>query len=99
MNRLTGPLLVLTLLAILLGTALLARAAEAPDPGPPAPPPVGALSLSQIILKVEGQPDFGFVQQVSWQNGVYRIAYRTRDGALRLLQADARTGMPQPVRN
>ena len=107
MNRLTGPLLVLTLLFILLGTAMLARAQDAmpgsPPPGSlmpgtvPGGPPAGSLSLSQIILKVEGQPDFGFVQQVSWRNGVWRIAYRTRQGELRLVQADARTGMPHPL--
>lgn len=111
MNRLSGPLLVLTLLFILLGTAMLARAQDAmpgTQPGQsPDGPPAGSLSLSQIILKVEGQPDFGFVQQVTWQNnggqsnggetGSYRIAYRTRAGELRLVQADARTGMPRPA--
>lgn len=102
MNRLSGPLLVLTLLFILLGTAMLARAQEAMPGTQPGGPPAGSLSLSQIILKVEGQPDFGFVQQVSWQtgggqDGSYRIAYRTRAGELRLVQADARTGMPHPL--
>lgn len=115
MNRLSGPLLVLTLLFILLGTAVLARAQDAMPgsmprsmPGSiPGGPPAGSLSLSQIILKIEGQPDFGFVQQVTWQSspgqsnggeaGSYRIAYRTKTGELRLVQADARTGMPHPL--
>ena len=93
MNRLTGPLLVLTLLAILLGTALLARAQETVEGPPP-----GSLSLSEILRKVEGRPDFGFVQQITWQQGSYRIAYRTKDGTLRQMAADALTGMPHPAR-
>lgn len=101
MNRLSGPLLVLTLVAILLGTALLARAQDAmPNAMPgtvPGGPPVGSLSLSQIIVKVEGQPDFGFVQQVTWQDGAWRIAYRTRGGELRQVRVDARTGVPRPL--
>src|SRR3546814_16859982 len=107
MNRLTGPLLVLTLLFILLGTAMLARAQDAMPGTVPGGPPAGSLSLSQIILKVEGQPDFGFVPQVTWQNnggqsnggetGSYPIAYRPRAGELRLVPPDARTGMTRPL--
>jgi hypothetical protein len=97
MNRLTGPLLVLTLLFILLGTAMLARAQDTMPGTVPNGPPAGSLSLSQIIVKVEGQPDFGFVQQVNWQDGAWRISYRTKSGDLRVMQADARTGVPHTV--
>src|SRR3546814_1215426 len=52
MNRLSGPLLVLTLLFILLGTAMLARAQDAMPGTVPGGPPAGSLSLRSAERRV-----------------------------------------------
>ena len=62
----------------------------APEDGPP----VGALSLSQIIAQIESRPDFAFIRDIDWDDGRYEVEYRTRDGRDRVLKVDPRTGRP-----
>lgn len=85
----------LLVIAMLAGAAAPVRAqasmAQTPDDVPGAPP-VGSLSLSQIIIKVEGEPDFAYIDEVDWEDGLYEIAYRTRDGSKREMKIDPRTG-------
>ena len=57
-------------------------------------PPVGALSLSQIIAQIESRPDFAFIRDIDWEDGRYDVEYRTRDGRDRNLKVDPRTGRP-----
>jgi hypothetical protein len=57
-------------------------------------PPVGALSLSQIITQIESRPDFAFIKEIDWDDGRYDVQYRTRDGRDRNLKVDPRTGRP-----
>jgi len=57
-------------------------------------PPVGALSLSQIITQIESRPDFAFIKDIAWEDGRYEVEYRTRDGRDRNLKVDPRTGRP-----
>lgn len=57
-------------------------------------PPVGALSLSQIITQIESRPDFAFIKDIDWDDGRYEVEYRTRDGRNRTLKVDPRTGRP-----
>ena len=57
-------------------------------------PPVGALSLSQIITQIESRPDFAFIKDIDWDDGRYDVQYRTRDGRDRTLKVDPRTGRP-----
>jgi hypothetical protein len=57
-------------------------------------PPVGALSLSQIITQIESRPDFAFIKDIDWDDGRYDVQYRTRDGRDRNLKVDPRTGRP-----
>lgn len=84
---------------------LLAQAgtsAPAPSIGAPAPtpkleelpdgPPLGSLSLSQLILKVEGEPEFAYVRDVAWEDGKYRVTFVTRNGETHEKAIDPRTG-------
>lgn len=57
-------------------------------------PPVGALSLSQIITQIESRPDFAYIKEIDWDDGRYEVEYRTRDGRDRVLKVDPRTGRP-----
>lgn len=65
-----------------------------PQIEPPGGPPVGALSLSQIIAQIESRPDFAFIRDIDWDDGRYDVQYRTRDGRDRNLKVDPRTGRP-----
>lgn len=65
-----------------------------PQIEPPGGPPVGALSLSQIIAQIESRPDFAFIRDIDWDDGRYEVEYRTRDGRDRVLKVDPRTGRP-----
>lgn len=74
----------------------------APSIGAPAPtpkidalpdgPPLGSLSLSQLILKVEAEPEFAYVADVDWRDGRYVVSYVTRDGRPHEKAIDPRTG-------
>lgn len=65
-----------------------------PQAIPPGGPPVGALSLSQIIAQIESRPDFAFIKDIDWDDGRYEVEYRTREGRDRTLKVDPRTGRP-----
>ncbi|HEX6958011.1 MAG TPA: hypothetical protein VF194_08500 [Ferrovibrio sp.] len=71
-----------------------AQAASPPQPRLDAPggPPLGSLSLSQIIVKIEGEPNFAYVSRLDWKDGKYAIRYVTRDGETRDELIDPRTG-------
>lgn len=69
----------------------------APAPTPkidnlPEGPPLGSLSLSQLMLKVEGEPEFAYVREVDWRDGRYAVTYVTRDGQSHERMIDPRTG-------
>lgn len=79
-----------------------ATPSTAPSIGAPAPtpkidelpdgPPLGSLSLSQLILKVEGEPEFAYVRDIDWREGKYRVTYVTRNGEAHEKAIDPRTG-------
>lgn len=58
----------------------------------PGGPPVGSLSLSQIVKGIEGHPDFAYVTNLDWTAGRYDITYVTRQGEERQMLVDPRTG-------
>ena len=69
----------------------------APAPTPkidnlPEGPPLGSLSLSQLMLKVEGEPEFAYVREVDWRDGKYAVTFVTRDGQSHKKMFDPRTG-------
>lgn len=70
-------------------------AAPAPTPkidSLPDGPPLGSLSLSQLVLKVEGEPEFAYVADIAWRDGKYAVTYVTRDGQSHEKMLDPRTG-------
>lgn len=58
-------------------------------------PPAGSIPLSQIIAKVEQRPDFSHLKEVEWDDGLYEVEYRTKDGGTREVKLDPRTGEPR----
>lgn len=72
-------------------------AAGAPAPPPkidslPDGPPLGSLSLSQLMIKIEGEPEFAYVSAVDWRDGRYAVTFVTRDGQSHEKVLDPRTG-------
>lgn len=58
------------------------------DPAPPA----DAVALSKIIAKLEQQADFAHIKEIDWDDGLYEVEYRTKDGGSREVKLDPRTG-------
>lgn len=79
-----------------------------PSVGAPAPtpkidelpdgPPLGSLSLSQLMLRIEGEPEFAYVREVDWRDGRYAVTYVTRDGQSHEKMIDPRTGRASQAR-
>lgn len=74
--------LLLALLAALFGAPALA------DRGPPE----GSQPLSRIVAEVEKRSDVAYIEEIEYDDGVYEIEYRTKDGRERKLRIDPRTG-------
>jgi hypothetical protein len=56
------------------------------------PPPEGSRPLSGILAEVEKRADFAYVEDVEYDDGAYKIEYRTKDGVERKLYIDPKTG-------
>ncbi len=107
MNAL-ATLLILAAVTLGFGGSAMAQAdssSSTPSPpsvGAPAPPPkidalpdgppLGSLSLSQLMIKVEGEPEFAYVRAVEWRDGRYAVTFVTRDGESHEKLIDPRTG-------
>jgi len=58
-------------------------------------PPSGSMPLSQIVAKVEQRPDFGYLKEIEWDDGLYEVEYRSKDGGVREVKLDPRSGEPR----
>ncbi|HRF09402.1 MAG TPA: PepSY domain-containing protein [Xanthobacteraceae bacterium] len=67
---------------------LLSTASVFADPAPPA----DAMALSSIIAKLEQRADFAHIKEIDWDDGLYEVEYRTKDGGSREVKLDPRTG-------
>lgn len=70
--------------ALLAGLSLPALAQEVP--------PQGARPLSEIAASIEGRDDFVSFVSVEFEDGVYKIRYRTRGGDERNIVVDPLSG-------
>lgn len=84
------------LIAAALATALTAGAAAAQ--GTPNVPPQNAMKLSAILAKVEGRPDFRYIEEVEWDDGGYVVTYYTTDGAKVEIKFDPVSGQTRSMR-
>ena len=58
-----------------------------------APPPPEAQKLSEIIAKIEQNPEVQYVHETDWsRRGYYKIEYVRKDGAKVKIKIDPRTG-------
>lgn len=58
-----------------------------------APPPHDAKPLSQILLGVENSPNFGYFDEIDWDNGHYEVEYYTNTGTKKEIYIDPVTGI------
>lgn len=75
----------------LLFAALLAMAVAAPAAQEDVPPE-GAKRLSKIVEKVEKNKNVAYVTEAKYEDGVYKVRYRSKDGKNKKAQYDAKTG-------
>lgn len=55
-------------------------------------PPEGSRPLSQIIAQIEKRGDVAYIKEVEFDDGVYKVEYRNREGKEREIKIDPRTG-------
>ncbi len=73
--------------------ALLAGLAAAPAAMADDRPPRGSIPASEILRRVEQLPDFGWLEEMEWDDdGYWEVEYRTRDGREREVKVDPRSG-------
>ncbi|GGD29149.1 PepSY domain-containing protein [Aureimonas glaciei] len=77
---------ILFAVSLLFTTSALAVAPEAP--------PVDAIRLSEVVGKVEARPEFAFIDQIDYSDGVYQVVFYMKDGAEVRIEYDVRTGEP-----
>ena len=59
-------------------------------------PPENAQKASDIVAKIEGRPDFRYLESIEWNDqGYYEITYHTADKARVEMKIDAQTGEPR----
>lgn len=56
------------------------------------PPPTGAKPLSEILQSIEQDTDFGYFDEVEWDDGFYEVEFYTNDGTKKKLYIDPITG-------
>jgi hypothetical protein len=58
-------------------------------------PPEGSKPLTEILRPFEAQPDFGYFEEVEFEDGKYKIEYYTKDGSKQKIEIDPLTGLPR----
>jgi hypothetical protein len=56
------------------------------------PPPPGAKPLTQLLQEIEKSADFGYIDEVDWDDGVYEVEYYTKTGAKKKVHIDPVSG-------
>jgi uncharacterized membrane protein YkoI len=79
------------LIATLLLVGLSSTAALA-DP----PPAQDAKPLSELLQSVEKGADFGYFDEVEWENGSYEVEFYTKTGTKKKIYIDAVSGNHRP---
>lgn len=54
--------------------------------------PEGSQPLSRIVAQIEQRSDVAYIKEIEFDDGVYEIEYRTRDGKEREIKIDPRSG-------
>jgi hypothetical protein len=60
------------------------------------PPPQGAKPLSQLLQTIEKSADFAYIDEVDWDDGVFKVEYFTQAGAKKKIRIDPVTGNERP---
>lgn len=56
------------------------------------PPPQGAKPLSEVLQGIERSADFGYIDQVEWDDGAYEVEYYTKAGEKKKVYIDPVSG-------
>lgn len=60
-----------------------------------APPPQGAKPLSELLQSIEKGVDFGYIDEVDWDDGIYEVEYYTKAGVKKKVRIDPESGNPR----
>ena len=60
------------------------------------PPPANATPLSEILQGIEARADFGYFDEVEWDDGFYEVEFYTNDGTKKKIYVDPVSGEQRP---
>ena len=60
------------------------------------PPPQNAKPLSEILQTIEASADFGYFDEVEWDDGFYEVEFYTNTGAKKKIYVDPVSGAQRP---
>lgn len=60
------------------------------------PPPSGAKPLTELLQSIERSGDFGYFDEVEWDNGAYEVDYYTKTGTKKKIYIDPVSGNQRP---
>lgn len=60
------------------------------------PPPKTATALSKILQSIEANADFGYFDEIEWDDGFYEIDLYTNEGTKRKIYVDPMSGEQRP---
>lgn len=75
---------------LLIGSVMLALSGTAAFADPP--PPRNGKPLSEILQDIEAKVDFGYFDEVEWDDGVYEIEFYTTSGSKKKIYIDPVSG-------
>jgi hypothetical protein len=60
------------------------------------PPAQGAKPLTELLQAIEKSAEFGYIDEVEWDNGSYEVEYYTRGGEKKKVYIDPVSGNQRP---
>lgn len=61
-----------------------------------APPPQGAKPMTDLLQGIERSADFGYFDEVEWDDGFYEVEYYTKTGTKKKIYIDPVSGNQKP---
>lgn len=60
------------------------------------PPPQGAKPMTELLQNIERSADFGYFDEVEWDDGFYEVEYYTKTGTKKKIYIDPVSGNQRP---
>jgi len=56
------------------------------------PPPPGSKPVSELLQSIEKSPDFGYIDEVEWEDNALEVKFYTKTGTKKKVYLDPKSG-------